>query len=504
MTFLFGDSSPSDLRIDYIELLRDALDFAVQVLLADERMKKGVQRVDEARKNAEAELARLQALGGVVNRAVEGAEVGAADSPTAQCAHELLIRASDTVRMAGDRVQAQVTGESNRVEEEARRDREKCVEALGGFLKRHDLPVQTSELRLQHEGGEKYVARLYVKGLTDLQAVLDLDIAPAHALAHVLRVEKLVERLEVHAPEAGGWLRKEVKLRPQRLDKEFITAAVIGEHDTSIQLRASADGNGVGYDLVYRENQPRVTLRRVGEASDLPPFDLDDTDSAKARELKASLVTATNELIKQRKQLIEAALGKVPLYDFKDPRVMVERLMAEMAPTVREIAKRSLTRTELVLKRQTGDGRREEIFVSRVDLQNKLRPLGDTSRALFAPLELGEIPAAEPPPPSGPQPGGQPHAGPPAATQPKVKTEAKVEVNLAKDAGKEAVTRDLAKEPASESAKAAAAARRSTLFGEALGAEDSEKPRRPRSEESIPIDDSFDRLVVSDAAAPKK
>ena len=72
--------------------------------------------------------------------------------------------------------------------------------------------------------------------------------------------------------------------------------------------------------------------------------------------------------------------------------------MAEMAPVVREIAKRSLAPTELVLKRQTGDGRREEIFVSRRDLQMKLRGLGPATRAVFAPLELGEPPADEEPP----------------------------------------------------------------------------------------------------------
>jgi hypothetical protein len=68
-----------------------------------------------------------------------------------------------------------------------------------------------------------------------------------------------------------------------------------------------------------------------------------------------------------------------------------------MAPVVREIAKRSLAPTELVLKRQTGDGRREEIFVSRRDLQVKLRGLLPATRAVFAPLELGEPPAEDEP-----------------------------------------------------------------------------------------------------------
>jgi len=32
MTYLFGDSTPSNLDFDYIEFLREALDFSVEVL----------------------------------------------------------------------------------------------------------------------------------------------------------------------------------------------------------------------------------------------------------------------------------------------------------------------------------------------------------------------------------------------------------------------------------------------------------------------------------------
>ena len=62
--------------------------------------------------------------------------------------------------------------------------------------------------------------------------------------------------------------------------------------ENEIQLRASADGSGVGYDLVMRDDATRVILRRAGEATDLPPFDLDDTDSARVIELKDGWVVS--------------------------------------------------------------------------------------------------------------------------------------------------------------------------------------------------------------------
>ncbi|HXU69496.1 MAG TPA: hypothetical protein VN947_09205 [Polyangia bacterium] len=399
MTYLFGDSSPSNLEIDYIEFLREALEFSVAVLGAHERMMQGAARAVEVKREGDAEVNRLESLGAVVARAVEGFDIGADTSVTANCAQSLLRGAAETVRSAIDRVHGASAADTGRIEEEARRDRERCVEALGTFLKRHDLPKMSSELRLQQEGGSGYAARLYLRALDNVQAVIDLEIAPSHLFGSVVRVDKLAERLEVHAPETGGWLRKEVKLRPQRLDKEFVTAVVTNGKETMIQLRTAADGTGVGFDLRVPEDGVRVSLRRVGESNgEAPPFDLDETDSSKIRELKDKIVAATVELRGARRGLVEAALGDKPLAEARDPKALVERLVAEMAPVVREIAKRSLAPTELVLKRQTGDGRREEIFVSRRDLQMKLRGLGPATRAVFGPLELGEPPADEEPP----------------------------------------------------------------------------------------------------------
>ena len=45
MSYLYGDSTPSTLQINFIEFLRDALEFSVQVLTADARIREGPQSV---------------------------------------------------------------------------------------------------------------------------------------------------------------------------------------------------------------------------------------------------------------------------------------------------------------------------------------------------------------------------------------------------------------------------------------------------------------------------
>ncbi|HEY2746262.1 MAG TPA: hypothetical protein VGL86_16620, partial [Polyangia bacterium] len=89
MTYLFGDSSPSNLDIDYIEFMREALDFSVQVLAAHERMVAGAARAVELKLQGDAEVQRIEGLGATLARAVEAFDIGAAESPTALCAGAL-------------------------------------------------------------------------------------------------------------------------------------------------------------------------------------------------------------------------------------------------------------------------------------------------------------------------------------------------------------------------------------------------------------------------------
>src|SRR5581483_7435261 len=269
---------------------------------------------------------------------------------------------AELVRGEIDRVRAGVAADQSKVDAQAAGEREQCMQALGALLMRHDLPEWSIDLRLEQQGGQRYVAWLTGHAPFGLDATLELEVPPTHLMAHVLRVDKLVERLEVHAPEEGGWIRKEVKLRPQRLEKEYLTEVRITGEETTLSLRAEA---------------PRVRLKRVGEgaSTDAAPFELSDADAQRVVELQEKLVLGCAELAPSRKRLADARLDGKPLSEHAEPRVMAERLIETITPTVQEIGRRSLTPTELVLKRQLDGGRREEIFVSRDELRLKLAPL---------------------------------------------------------------------------------------------------------------------------------
>ena len=165
--------------------------------------------------------------------------------------------------------------------------------------------------------------------------------------------------------------------------------------ETAIRLRSAQDGTGAGFDILLQSDPSRIQLVRIvegGAAADAIHNVVGD-DATKVEALRDSLVALAGELADHKKALRKASLGGTPLPDLASPRALVDQILASIAPTVREIAKRSLAPGELVIKRLLGDSRREEVFVSKKELRQKVEPLPPELRAAFDPLELWDGPA---------------------------------------------------------------------------------------------------------------
>ena len=404
MSYLFGDSTPSKLEINYIEFLRDAVEFSVQVLLADQRIGAGRTQTRSLEHATVAEVERLQKLGPLVAKAFEGTPLGAADSATARCAAAITRSATELVRTEAIRMRDALDAEIAKRDGQAAQEREGCVKALEAFAVKHDLPGTAVDVHLAISGGVRYAGRARMKTSFGLDAVFDLDVPANNLFERVLRVERVIERLDVQAPETGGWLSKGVKQRTQHLEKHHIAELSLGSNGGTIKLRVAADGTGPGFDVIYAKEAPRVRLARVGEneGSAEQPFDVDEEDAKKLLAFHGKLVAGLAELTRHRRRLVEAWIDGEVMRTHAKPTLLVERLIASMAPVVQEISARSQSPNELVLRRMIDGGRREEIFMSKGELKAKLEPLQDANRGLFDPLwttpAKSDLPSATPAP----------------------------------------------------------------------------------------------------------
>ena len=109
------------------------------------------------------------------------------------------------------------------------------------------------------------------------------------------------------------------------------------------------------------------------------------------------------ELPALREAMTAATLDGQPLREHDEPRVLCTRLIAAISREVQEISRRSGAAGELVLRKNIGQGRREEIYITKAELLERVLTLPPGLRPAFDPLHLTQGPRSpRAPSPSAP------------------------------------------------------------------------------------------------------
>jgi hypothetical protein len=400
VSFLYGDSTEAPFTSNVLEFLRDALDFTVFVLHADQQVALGQSRMLALGQQADAELAHLSRFFGVVVGSIDGTEKGPAEAPTARCAAQLRGAILGMHRAWDDALRADLEAALGHVRSEDSALRAECVRSLAALLVAHDPPGTEVVTRLLL-GPRGYEATRRGRAPFGLEWTLDLQVPDAWSGG--ARVDLFVPGVEIRAPQTTGWVKKEVKLRPVKLERHVVTQLVCDGEMTSFELNAEANaGEGFGVTV----DAATVHAVRVGADGDdaaTGPFELQPDDASALRALAQKLAERAASLAPHA--VVAASLDGQDFQALPAFAPLVERLVAMLSPIVREIAQRSPMEGELVLRRPLADQRREEIFVAKETLLAKCAELPDAQRALFAPLGLeapnhpapSVAPAREPP-----------------------------------------------------------------------------------------------------------
>jgi hypothetical protein len=151
-----------------------------------------------------------------------------------------------------------------------------------------------------------------------------------------------------------------------------------------------------------------------GETETEPnPLDFEDVDGV--RRLGEAAAKALKDIISHR-TLVDLTLGGTALEKLPEPRIVPMEVLQQLTPLSRTIRERSRASGELVLKRDIGGGRREELFVPRAQLAQQFSKLPMEYRKPFEDMGVSSEdtqPAiAIPRPPAAAAKPGVPPSGP--------------------------------------------------------------------------------------------
>jgi hypothetical protein len=383
--YLYGDGTQSSLRANFFIFLEDALECAARLLALDDAIARGREDRERLPREMSAEVGRLTGIVAATKGAIARAPKGDPDSSSTRVGPKAIAHLEGLVVAEVAVLEKTLEEDLEAIPIKERAARDGCAKTFERLLLRHDLPGAHLSFDLRRADKDRYAAR--IAGVVDygLGWQLEIEIPPDHTLGRVVKLDKLA-RIEVEAPELTGWLKKEFKLKPQRLDRYYVVELKMDTTSMSMKLRAESDGDGEGYNVDVDLIASRFQLSRPTGSE--APYDVNKSDATKLTELHKRLLAVARDLAPHRKRLLNATFDDAPLWQEHDPKLVVERMIEVISPIVREIVVHSSSTTELALKRLTADRRREEEFVSKSALLAKLASVPERLRPVVEPLVL--------------------------------------------------------------------------------------------------------------------
>jgi hypothetical protein len=401
VSYLLGDSSGPALEFNYLAFLREIVDSAVVLLEAEGTLTANATRRD-ARANESAGLIRaVEELGKDAAALVEPVAKEQPKAPVGRCAAAIAKAIKEAVAAEITQAKAEASTATDQIAGEDSQVRVKARAALEKLLKAHDLPGAEQELEATWGGGT-VKATLRQRAKFGVEAVIALEVAGSALLVPDLRVDRIAEGVEVHVREAGGLLKKRDKLVTQRLGRHQVASVTVTDKHTAVQLR-----EGAGTITVTATKSGEITID--GGAG--KEYEVEERDRTGLNLLASKLEGAVRDLEDHRTGIGEINIDGKPFAEYPHPRVLAERLVSAIAPTVQAIARHSRSPGELVLRRELADNRREEVYIKISDIVSRIDSLPVSARAVFGPLSLG---GSSIPPPAA----STPVAAPPAAAAP--------------------------------------------------------------------------------------
>jgi len=405
MSHLYGDSTTFPYDVDYIDLSRHAVDCAVQLFSAQHAIGSALERAEAQDRIRVEEQARLMSMSEAVENALlpflraEAEQTSLMATRILDCSKN----AANEELAAGDRRANDVTMHAKHVVQSAGESARRALEA---FLTHYDLP--DTEVALTLTCGENgHTGQVNIRSPFGVTAGFSLRIPAEHAWARPRRVADLIPGLEAHLPQPSGWLSRRVEMAPVKLDRLYFSSVKIAGTQLELGLRKSPT-SGAGYRIVVDLRGERGVLLSPfdehgsehgssnGALDAEPPLSLEGEDGARMLDLARRVLESIHGLAYSRGSMLELALDDQPPSELEWPAVVGERLIGHLAPVVTEISRRSGAPGELVLRRDVGDGRREEMYVTKAELWQKLLVLPPERRMAFSALGLLEPPTTAP------------------------------------------------------------------------------------------------------------
>jgi hypothetical protein len=384
--YLYADSQRFPHDFDFIATLSGLVDLTVVVLSGSRENLRLDDELAHARGILAERAGQLDALMQGVFHAAEGSLANKSGETVLSDAVFRLERTSEEL-CAGTRNELERSFEAERVriERATSQVHARMIDAVRSFLLGYELEVRGQDFsaELKERGYSVQLTQIIEGGI-----VVRYDIDDRRSpFAQVRKVSDFVGSISLEVGTRRSWLTGSVSVESRALDEYVIGSVRLRGNTADISLRKKRDTpDTLSIHLVRGDNGVRAQIVRAEEPAST--FDLDENASAPLAQLWAALAASAQVELAARTAVRAVTLDDQDALNARGAEALVQRLVEVCRPIVQEVGKRSRSPHELSLKRPLGEGRREELFLLRSTLLDRLSVLAADDLARIDSLGL--------------------------------------------------------------------------------------------------------------------
>jgi hypothetical protein len=376
--YRFGDGTAFPLEENFIDTLTQAVEACTHAFTPLAEIDARRDKALAAERESQREVERLLDLEAVVESSLGPFATGAAG-----LAQATALKIVAATKQSVSAVRSQVEGRTRTMlaEAEPRNVADRVQSALAAFFERAELPGTQWVLAWDARNNSARAEASASCGR--LAATFGLDIAGLWQ--QPIRNDQFAADVVVHLVRKRTFGK--AKPTPLDLSKMLMVALDHNSREVVLSIRESPKSLA-GFRFVIGEEG--VTFSNIGPGGDVEPEILvvGDEDLPNLRRLAEGAV-AQLAALRARRTVRELRFAGELVSSLPEPKVVPLELLGQLAPLCRALRDRSPIAGELVLKRDIGDGRREELFVPRAALAARFAALPSDYRRPFEEMGLG-------------------------------------------------------------------------------------------------------------------
>jgi len=364
--YRYGDGTPFPLEENFIETLTSAVEACTNAFMPLTELDSRRERARASRAEADRELAKLAELEKTLTSALAPYMVADKQSPQAQgVAQKTLQSAKAAIQQARVLVDGRV--QAMEAQAGAGTAADAVLHALRPFFDHYQLPNAKWIMSWDVRGAEPHADAVASSGRLTASFALQLE-----SFRTAIRVGDLADGVIVHMMKKG--LLGKAKPAPVDLAKYVMVAYEKTGNEHVITLKEKPDKASQGLRFMVSDSGATWQSMSVNGDAETDPNPLDFEDVDGIRRLGEGAHKALRDLMGHR-VLTDLSLGNQALSSLPEPRIVPMEVLQQLTPLARTIRERSRVSGELVLKRDIGGGRREELFVPRAQLAQQFMKL---------------------------------------------------------------------------------------------------------------------------------